>query len=294
MSRLVDRILRYGFHLDNEEELQFDGIWGILKTCEVLICDNAAEMLVGTHESWSLRDYPALMPPFRALFAETHVPGYSQDVGALLVTGRYPEDCGEYITNIFADVCPEWIVHGDVFVSMDRQRVGPADYVGEIMYGLDTTGTACGESAKHYSTTIGGRDVVEQEQQDWASIHPLLLAIALSTCKNVGMPQCSPLPPKLARAHERKYGYPSFRYRVLEIEPMRQTLRTEGHSETQGIKRALHICRGHFKTYTPERKLFGQHVGTYWWPALARGTSSRGVVAKDYKIGKGFEHGECG
>jgi hypothetical protein len=46
----------------------------------------------------------------------------------------------------------------------------------------------------------------------------------------------------------------------------------------------LHICRGHFKTFTEEARLFGKYTGTYWWPAHVRGSVDEGVVEKDYRV----------
>ena len=46
----------------------------------------------------------------------------------------------------------------------------------------------------------------------------------------------------------------------------------------------LHSCRGHFSTYTPERRLFGKHIGTFWIPPHMRGNRKVGVVEKEYEI----------
>ena len=36
-------------------------------------------------------------------------------------------------------------------------------------------------------------------------------------------------------------------------------------------RQALHICRGHFKTFTDIAPLFGKLRGTYWWADHIRG-----------------------
>jgi hypothetical protein len=46
----------------------------------------------------------------------------------------------------------------------------------------------------------------------------------------------------------------------------------------------LHSCRGHFSTYTPERRLFGKHIGTFWIPPHMRGNRKVGVVEKEYEV----------
>src|SRR3990167_3444505 len=54
--------------------------------------------------------------------------------------------------------------------------------------------------------------------------------------------------------------------------------------EVNGLKKALHIVRGHPVTYTKEKPLFGKYSGTFWKPAHARGSIEQGAVLKDYKV----------
>jgi hypothetical protein len=65
---------------------------------------------------------------------------------------------------------------------------------------------------------------------------------------------------------------------------MKRILKTEGNIESEGLKRALHICRGHFSTYSEEKPLFGRVAGTFWIPAHTRGQIKEGVVISDYKV----------
>jgi len=48
--------------------------------------------------------------------------------------------------------------------------------------------------------------------------------------------------------------------------------------------RAYHLVRGHFATYSEERRLFGKHVGTFFIPAHVRGSAEAGAVVKDYAL----------
>jgi hypothetical protein len=50
------------------------------------------------------------------------------------------------------------------------------------------------------------------------------------------------------------------------------------------MDKRYHICRGHFATYTEERKLFGKYVGRYWIPSHARGNIENGSIEKDYVV----------
>ncbi len=46
---------------------------------------------------------------------------------------------------------------------------------------------------------------------------------------------------------------------------MRKQLAEAGAEGTGGLKRALHIMRGHFKDYREGRGLFGKVHGMWWW-----------------------------
>lgn len=106
---------------------------------------------------------------------------------------------------------------------------------------------------------------------------------ALLNCKNIARDEHDP-PEKPSRKHERRFGVPLTKY---------YTLRVPGHSGRGGDrsedfeKNALHMCRGHFKTYTDEKPLFGKRTGTYWWPQTVRGSKARGEVVKDYAVKPG-------
>jgi hypothetical protein len=65
---------------------------------------------------------------------------------------------------------------------------------------------------------------------------------------------------------------------------MRRALDIEGEARTKGLRHALHICRGHFKTFSEESPLFGKHTGTYWWESQVRSKAELGIVEKDYRI----------
>ncbi|MGD0272511.1 MAG: hypothetical protein ABSB96_02100 [Gaiellaceae bacterium] len=112
---------------------------------------------------------------------------------------------------------------------------------------------------------------------------PAAFAISLLHCRNVSLRTVDP-PEKLSRKAERQHGRPLVSYHVLDIEPMRRVLDSDGEAQTKGLRHALHICRGHFKTFTEDAPLFGRHVGTYWWPAYVRGSAEVGTVEKDYRV----------
>ena len=68
---------------------------------------------------------------------------------------------------------------------------------------------------------------------------------------------------------------------------MKRVLETEGGIKQNGFKKALHICRGHFATYTPEKGMMGRKLEepvTVWKRAHVRGDVEHGIAAKSYKV----------
>jgi hypothetical protein len=107
------------------------------------------------------------------------------------------------------------------------------------------------------------------------------LGISFSHCKNVRTVET---PADRGGRWHRRTKAPVLTFRTLEINPMREVLRTEGRSGEEGLRRALHICRGHFATYGDDRPLFGKYAGTFWRPDHVRGRAEAGAVVKDYAV----------
>lgn len=77
------------------------------------------------------------------------------------------------------------------------------------------------------------------------------------------------------------------RYHILEIDEFKKVQKNIGNKKkTTDIKKPLHLCRGHFATYTSEAPLFGKVTGTFWKPMHVRGSAEAGAVVKDYKLAK--------
>jgi hypothetical protein len=108
-----------------------------------------------------------------------------------------------------------------------------------------------------------------------------LMAHSLLTCKNVEVETNQP-EPGLSRAWERRHGEPLVRFTTLRVNSMHHRDPSEGTGEE--AQRALHIVRGHFKTFSPERPLFGRLAGTYWWDSQVRGDAKYGLVVKEYEV----------
>lgn len=112
---------------------------------------------------------------------------------------------------------------------------------------------------------------------------PAMFAISLMHCKNVSIRHVDPSP-AMSKKHARKKGRPLARYHVLEIAGATAALDGEGQAATRGLGAALHLCRGHFKTFGPEAPLFGKLTGQFWWQPHARGDRRFGRVASDFQV----------
>jgi len=100
-------------------------------------------------------------------------------------------------------------------------------------------------------------------------------------CKNIDT--VKNLPPKaLNKKRVKSCKQPLFTYKTLVIKP---TGKKQEAQAAQGLwDNRVHLCRGHFKTYTDANPLFGRVTGRFWWQPAVRGDKEKGVVMKDYKV----------
>lgn len=114
--------------------------------------------------------------------------------------------------------------------------------------------------------------------------YPLWLTLSFMHCKNVEQVDVTvehaPTPKWL-----RRKKLPSLTYRMLNVGAMRREAAGAGSGTAEdSLRRALHICRGHFAKYTDDKPLFGKYVGQFWRPAHVRGDVTQGAVVKDYAV----------
>lgn len=113
-----------------------------------------------------------------------------------------------------------------------------------------------------------------------------LLAMSFCHCKNTEIVK-NMIDTRLfkKRVADGKIGVNKFY--TLEISGMRKILRDKGDVGSDGLsKKALHICRGHFKDFRGTKGLFGKHHDLYWWEMHSRGDSVKGEIKKDYEVVK--------
>jgi hypothetical protein len=275
MLRMADRILSQPLQIlvrSRELERMDSSLQGEVRSSversQIIVADNVAAYVMESPEKlWGKKDFPYLIPPFRNTFIEYVVcseilsPRFSQ-IGVLLVA----HDHSDFEMGLLQEGV-KWVVTGTMFATLNGQPVAFPDWVGFL---IREDGSCIG--------TCGANEM-------WCPVMiPVLLAVSFMHCKGVRKTE----EPKMNAPAKwlRRTKVSQLKYHVLEINPFKEVLRSEGGSESNGLKKALHICRGHFATYTEDKPLFGHTVGTVWRPSHVRGDIKHGAVVKDYSIKK--------
>lgn len=248
---------------------------------------------------WDLsRDFPNLAPPYETCWLEYAMPGEpGHRVGWLFMS----EDAPSYRQRFGLDDRPDfrWGVAAVQFDQIDAHIGGPTASVtfpvtGEGAIPADTV-PGCGvfwplDAMPERVRAELAAFPPEQWQVVYGNTHlrvylyPALLAISLLHVRNVVVEAHDP-PPKFARAYARRNGGAALTtYHTLDIRPLQRTVHAHGELERVGLRRSLHLVRGHFADYREGRGLFGRHHGVFWMPAHARGARDAGRVEKDYRV----------
>lgn len=103
----------------------------------------------------------------------------------------------------------------------------------------------------------------------------------LMSAKNIVQVQHVP-PKKLQRRRSKRGQLPLFSWHELCVRQVGH--RAEKTIDGMGSPTAIHWVRGHFKTYTSDRPLFGKHVGQYWWQPHLAGRDEGRFVGKTYVL----------
>jgi len=288
----------------------------VLYESNVVLIDNVAEYYFSHHVDGKRgpdgpEQFPQLAPPFPMAFyeykllpwmydtlftdAENGEPRQLNQVGVLvraleasdirLDTSQHSE-FSMALNERKSGLPPRWLLCIDLFAEdrADRRAWCPALGMGLM---IDADGTLSSDLRYAIWALDHRADHAAIEKERLRTLLPLaypaLLATSFLHCRNVSTEEHVP-PAKLNKAYRRRHGRPLVRYKTLTIEPMKHILRKEGQVEVNGLPKALHICRGHFKDYRASAGLFGKHKGLFWWDMHARGALDHGAVVKDYAI----------
>lgn len=254
-------------------------------------------------ETWDIRtDFPNTAPPFPLMWMEFKTSPITNSNGQLKPMPLLPPRAAVLLKSAEADEykLPEakWVTEIITFIESEKQIGGVASIMVKAVLTTDKDGKPViaswpfpERSPLHYFAMSDevGKTLIDQQLRDdvchsfWAITAPALLAVCFMHCKNVELVARDPHAEHKGKRN--RHGY-HVTYKELEITPMKKILRTQGRSESTGIQRALHICRGHFKDFSKGGGLFGKLHGTYWWGDMLRGHPEMGVVEKTYTINK--------
>lgn len=180
--------------------------------------------------------------------------------------------------------CVAWVQYrksAPIFFGVVRLAVRPDGGIAADSAGNCWSIGLTKQAAEHL-TTLQLQPKIAAGEVGSGLLYPYFLAVMFMHCKNVE--RVVNEPPAKVNARRAKEGKePLERYYTLTIDPMKRILSKEGGIEHNGLKKALHICRGHFATYD-EKPLFGKVKGTFWVPQHTRGSDVFGRINKDYKV----------
>jgi len=127
-----------------------------------------------------------------------------------------------------------------------------------------------------------GSVYVNEPANPLGSVNVLEVFMMLLDTKNIHVLENHP-PQKLNKKRIKNGKEPLYKYQTLVVQvPGGDKKRKWGGGGNNFV--GIHLCRGHFKTYTEKNPLLGQHVGRYWWQPQARGNKNHGVIMKDYSV----------
>ena len=298
--RLLDRILYEGFDPLDAPDFAEKYLTEQLEKSQMVVIDNVAayhlQNLMSRVDAdqrlaaeMTVDAFPNVMLPFERTFLEMR-----------LRDGANFEECG-----VYAEMVKPEEVRPDLFSASDsahilvgylfiyKRHVGKTYLEAMFMLPVSAEGKVLPIDGEFpYRVGLLGAQHVAQDDKVNLSlwlmekyVYPCLLAFSFMHCRNVKVLSENP-PPKLSKKYQKKTGRPLLRYRLLQIDHMKQVLEREGGISQNGLKKALHICRGHFARYGQEGKglLFGKHAATVWVPMHSRGSAREGVVVKDYEV----------
>ena len=313
MSRMIDAILYEGILTKGAVREDAGAVLQrALEGAEVFLIDNVADYFFRTrgHGQWLIKDFPNIAPPFPLYWMEfrwnAQVERHLMTVGEV-VGNKPPHACGVLVRSL--DVAPgarvpaEWEMNtldssGEFFepgeirwMSQHAIFIQAAKHLKPAFVGIVNVPVRS-DGSHHPKAQFAARYLLNDSLKDntarvkgmfYLVSYPALLATSFLHCRNVEIRR-QENEPKLARKYRRRTGRAPVTFKTLVIDPFHRVLRDAGaEHEHTGLKKALHIVRGHFATYD-EKPLFGKVRGTFWVPQHLRGTSAEGVVVKNYAV----------
>lgn len=127
---------------------------------------------------------------------------------------------------------------------------------------------------------VANTPIKQFTQEDANQLDVLNISLLLLGCKNINIMNQEPQE-KLNKKRIKRGKQPLFTYHTLSLNPVGKA---QESIPKHLWENRIHLARGHFKTFTPEKPLFGRITGRFWWQPQVRGRNRNGVVMKDYAI----------
>lgn len=250
----------------------------LLAKAEIIVADDCANYCFpkGETKEFQLSDFFNVAPPFPVFWIEFSLWGTSLDdalkqLGILFEAGPKPGGEPGFVVNAYSSFIATDYAHFDSHSILEISHEGRIEKA------------ECGWPEEPESVNLTYRDIDLGAGLHEAGITAALVAIQFMHCKNVSLAPRDPAP-KLSKAFQKRHKRPLLRHYTLEIDPMKEVLEREGGRGHNGLRKSLHMCRGHFVHYTADAPLFGRVTGTFWKNAHVRGSAKEGVVSKDYRV----------
>tara|TARA_R110000824_G_scaffold7695_2_gene34763 strand:+ start:4176 stop:5231 length:1056 start_codon:yes stop_codon:yes gene_type:complete len=325
MPRLLDKIRHdkwdipaefSSHHSDGPEAI--DRVRYALGRAEAIVVDSVASMYYedmpapGIHME---KDCPNSTPPFPYTWVETRAPSVTR-IGDEVTEWKGPSEWGMLF--VCVDLWEEdrrsenlneilgrdlrWLVEGTLFCgdhlgdNVSRVHVNKSDRnaqvtgpLGMVSLPVDSTGRFI-DGLWSPPGTVQAYSYMNHDDQgdgDWivSLLEPLWYGLSIGNCSNVDLVR-GKQHRSVARRWKRKTGKELMVYRTIHLGGRHTRVVKDGQSGEPSHHVALHLCRGHFRTYTADKPLGGPKgaVGTFWVPSHVRGTKDEGIIVKDYDV----------
>lgn len=275
----------------NGEDLSISAVISDLLKSEIVLADNLIEPFARLYTSLKCSDgsipnqrmadmVPRAIPQFSNLFIEgppIPLPESDFSVDALIEKhGGYARE-GQCLYSVRLSDSRGWLIRCNSLCAFANNRVMA---ICSSAVQVDEDGSIIGRA-----WVPGDNDTWEKaEELDTAGVARLLFSlfvVSFMNCSNVAKVE-QQLSRNERRAQKARTGREPITHKVLAVRPIKKNSR-ENYDHHQDSSVPLHVCRGHFKTFTKEKPLFGELCGTYWWESHVRGKQEHGVIVKDYK-----------
>jgi hypothetical protein len=263
-----------------------------LEGIPVIAADDVAAYVQSLEVGTEIADLvESMAPPFDQFFVEFQRVPNQMGLYAWGAHFRAVSDPAEIAaTHPYDNGYPRWVYMIETY--LEKRKGEPCGPAALHLCGLAEDGTwfrhSNGRLYLDYRMANMSAEPPEDANQEWNArvaqlLFPALMALSFMHCKNVTLESVVPSE-KLSRSYRKRHGRPLVSYGELRIDPIRKVLEQQRKGVGGSLRKALHLCRGHFKTFTADSPLLGHATGTYWWAPQVRGAASAGVTLKDYRV----------